>query len=404
MPGSETPEHHDASLDEVGSWIICCRQLGDGSSKHPESTDSKGGEQAVLGTEQGVYGAGGSSHVICEPANGQPFQAGRLNGSLGRFEQRDGGRLVVVPRPSHLDIISQHCYVTMYRNTASGKDGNVMEMQTVPAAGLETGQGHSATTTLAGLAADDYGLSDDRAPLVLLHGLTFDRSLWRPSLAELSRIDPGRRVLVLDLPGHGASPGWPSYDVQSLAHGVHRAAEEAGLQSPVVVGHSIAGIVATAYAAQYPARGIINVDQPLQVAPFADLVHSLAGKLRGPAFPAIWQMFAASMHTELLPEAAQELLRSSSQPRQDLVLAYWRELLERPVSELADLAAAALETVRSAGVPYLIVAGAELEPEYEKWLSQTLPQAAVTVWPGSGHFPHLAHPSRFAECLAATAG
>jgi Predicted hydrolases or acyltransferases (alpha/beta hydrolase superfamily) len=60
---------------------------------------------------------------------------------------------------------------------------------------------------LAGLAADDYGLSDDRAPLVLLHGLTFDRSLWRPSLAELSRIDPGRRVLALDLPGHGASPG-----------------------------------------------------------------------------------------------------------------------------------------------------------------------------------------------------
>ena len=116
-----------------------------------------------------------------------------------------------------------------------------MEMETVPAAGLGTAQGHSATRTLAGLAADDYGLSDDRAPLVLLHGLTFDRSLWRPSLAELYRIDPGRRVLALDLPGHGASPGWPSYDVQSLARGVHRAAEEAGLQSPVVVGHSICG-------------------------------------------------------------------------------------------------------------------------------------------------------------------
>jgi pimeloyl-ACP methyl ester carboxylesterase len=135
-----------------------------------------------------------------------------------------------------------------------------MEMQTVPAAGLETGQGHTATRTLAGLAADDYGHPDDRAPLVLLHGLTFDRSLWRPSLAELSRIDPGRRVLALDLPGHGASPGWPSYDVQSLAHGVHRAVDKAGLQSPVVVGHP-RGVIATAYAAQYPTRGIINVDQ-----------------------------------------------------------------------------------------------------------------------------------------------
>ncbi len=278
-----------------------------------------------------------------------------------------------------------------------------MGMQAVPAPTLETGQGHSATTTLAGLAADDYGRSDDRAPLVLLHGLTFDRSLWRPALAELSRIDPGRRVLALDLPGHGASPGWPSYDVHSLARGVRRAVGEAGLQSPVVVGHSIAAIVATAYAAQYPTRGVINVDQSLQVAPFADLVRSLAGQLRGPAFPAIWQMFAASMHVELLPEAAQELLRSSSQPRQDLVLAYWRELLERPVSELADLAAAALETVRGTGVPYLVVAGADLAPDYEKWLTKMLPQAVVAVWPASGHFPHLAHPLRFAECLAATA-
>jgi pimeloyl-ACP methyl ester carboxylesterase len=163
------------------------------------------------------------------------------------------------------------------------------------------------------------------------------------------------------------------------------------------------GVIATAYAAQYPTRGIINVDQPLQVAPFAGMVQSLADKLRGPAFPAIWQMFAASMHIELLPEAAQELLRSSCQPRQDLVLAYWRELLDRPVNELADLAAATLEAVRGTGVPYLVVAGADLEPEYEKWLSKMLPQAAVTVWPASGHFPHLAHPGRFAECLAATA-
>ena len=94
-------------------------------------------------------------------------------------------------------------------------------------------------------------------------------------------------------------------------------------------------------------------------------------------------------------------MRSSCQPRQDLVLAYWREL-DRPVNELADLAAATLEAVRGAGCR-TVVAGADLEPEYEKWLSEMLPQAAVTVWPASGHFPHLAHPRRFAECLAATA-
>src|SRR5260221_4821770 len=156
------------------------------------------------------------------------------------------------------------------------------------------GRGRAVIRTLAGLAADGSDKADPGPPLVLLHGLTFDRSLWRPSLDELQRIDPGRRVLALDLPGHGASHGWPSYDVASVASGVHRAVEEAQLQSPVVVGHSIGGVIATVYAAQYPTRGVINVDQPLQVGPFAGLVQSLAGQLRGPAFPAVWQIGRAS--------------------------------------------------------------------------------------------------------------
>jgi pimeloyl-ACP methyl ester carboxylesterase len=263
-----------------------------------------------------------------------------------------------------------------------------------------SGQRQAETRTLAGLAADDWGESDARPPLVLLHGLTFDRSMWRPALDELQRIDPGRRVLALDLPGHGASQGWPSYDVESVARGVHRALDAAQLQSPVVVGHSMAGVIATVYAARYPTRGVINVDQPLQVAPFAGLVRSLADKLRGPAFPAVWQMFEASMHIERLPAAGQELVRSSSQPRQDLVLAYWREVLDRPASELADMAGVALAALRVAGVPYLLVAGEDLESDYREWLTEMLPHVTVTVWPGSGHFPHIAHPGRFAACLA----
>jgi len=252
------------------------------------------------------------------------------------------------------------------------------------------------------LAADDSGSPDRRTPLVLLHGLTFDRTLWKPALAELRRIDPGRRVLALDLPGHGESPGWPSYDIESVADGVHRAVEQTQLQSPVVVGHSISAVIATVYAARYPTRGVVNVDQSLQVAPFAGLVRSLADKLRGPDFPAVWEMFAASMQIEQLSENAQRLVRSTCQPRQELVLGYWRELLDRPIDELADLAAAALTAVQAAGVPYLVVAGNALEPGYQQWLTEMLPQVKITVWPGSGHFPHLAHPDRFAECLAAT--
>jgi pimeloyl-ACP methyl ester carboxylesterase len=254
-----------------------------------------------------------------------------------------------------------------------------------------------ALPALAGAAS---GSPDRRPPLVLLHGLTFDRSLWNPVLAELDRVDPGRRVLALDLPGHGESPGWPFYDIESVADGVHRAVEQAQLESPVVVGHSISAVIATLYAARHPSRGVVNVDQSLQVSPFARLVRSLADKLRGPDFPAVWEMFATSMQIERLPESAQALVRSTTRPRQELVLGYWQQLLDRPIDEIVDLAAGALTALRDARVPYLVVAGDPLEPDYQQWLSETLPQVEVDAWAGSGHFPQLAHTERFAERLA----
>ena len=177
---------------------------------------------------------------------------------------------------------------------------------------------------------------------------------------------------------------------------------QAGLEEPVIVGHSVAAIIATVYAGQFPTRGVVNVDQPLQTAAFAGFLQSIADQLRGPAFPAIWEQFAASMHIEMLPASAQRLVRSTSNPDQDLVLGYWREVLERPVSELAELTSAGMAALRAHAVPYLIVAGGDLEPDYRQWLGEELPQAVITVLPGSGHFPHLAHPDRFAECLAAT--
>ena len=256
---------------------------------------------------------------------------------------------------------------------------------------------------LAGLAADDYGESDDRRPLVLLHGLTFDRSMWRPALDELRRIDPGRRALALDLPDHGESAPLPSYAMEEVVDVVHQAVEEAQLESPVIVGHSVSGIIATIYATRHTTSGVVNVDQTLQTAQFGEFARSIEDKLRGPEFPAVWEMFLASMHIELLPPSAQELVRSTCDPRQDLVLGYWNEILKRPAAELAAATETGHAVLRAAGRPYLIVAGDEPEPDYRRWLNDTLPQATFIAWPGSGHFPHLAHPDLFAECLATTA-
>src|SRR5260370_16895609 len=87
-------------------------------------------------------------------------------------------------------------------------------------------------TLFADLAGELHGEPDHGTPLVLLHGLTFDRTMWRPALAELAELDPGRQVLTLDLPGHGGAPAWPSYDLKSAPRPAYRGVREPGLPPP----------------------------------------------------------------------------------------------------------------------------------------------------------------------------
>lgn len=264
----------------------------------------------------------------------------------------------------------------------------------------DDGFGRHAYRLLAALAADDTGHSDQRPPLLLLHGLTFDRQMWRPALKLLDDIDPRRRAVALDLPGHGDSPSSSSYGIEDVVGAVHAAVQAAGLERPVVVGHSLGAILATVYAARFPTRGVVNVDQPLDTGAFAELVRSMADQLRGPEFPSVWNMFASSFHTELLPPSAAELVRTTSKPRQAVVLGYWHDVLARPPAELARWTESTLAGLQTTGVPYDVVAGAEPDVAYRTWLARSLPQARMTIWPGSGHFPHLAHPDWFAQILA----
>ena len=253
--------------------------------------------------------------------------------------------------------------------------------------------------TETALAADRHGTTDGRTPLVFLHGLSYDRRQWAPTLDALARIDPGRPALTLDLPGHGQSPGRDSYRSDQVIALVHRAIEDAGLSAPIVVGHSLGAVLATGYAATYPVRGVVNVDQPLLVAPFAGLLHQLEPVLRSPDYQQIWDRFVAGMHVELLPPAAQHLVRTATTPRQDLLLGYWDELLTTPTADLTERFRHELETIRGSGIPYHYVCGAEPDPQYRRWLEAALPDVTITVLPDSGHFPHLADPAGLAELL-----
>jgi pimeloyl-ACP methyl ester carboxylesterase len=260
------------------------------------------------------------------------------------------------------------------------------------------------SASYAGLVADDLGRSDARPPLVLLHGLTFDRTMWRSALAELTILDPGRRAIALDLPGHGDSPDSPRYALDEIVERVHAEILEAGLEEPVVVGHSASAATATVYAATHPTRGVIAVEGTIRVGAFAGMAQALEPMLRGPGFADAWARIAGGAFRldEVEPDV-RDFVIATSRPRQEIVVGYWQDLFERTPGELDAMVLGGAAAIRAAGIPYVAVLGADPSPEEVAWSDANLPDGRILIWPGSGHFPHLAHPRRFAGLLAETA-
>ncbi len=258
--------------------------------------------------------------------------------------------------------------------------------------------------SFAGLAADDLGQSDDRPPLVLLHGLTFDRRMWRRALAELEALDPARRVLSLDLPAHGESPDRPPYGMDAIVDLVHAAISEARLDDPILVGHSYSAGMVAMYAARYPSRGVVAVEGTLRVAAFAGMAQAMEPLLRGPGFIDAWSRITDSEFRleEVTPEV-RDFVIATSKPRQEVVLGYWQDLFGRTSEELSRWVVRATAAVLESGVPFVAVSGRDPSPAELTWLAEHLPESRTLVWPGSGHFPPIAHPRRFAELLAETA-
>src|SRR5262249_27049568 len=225
-------------------------------------------------------------------------------------------------------------------------------------------------TRFAGLAADSSGVDDSRAPLVLLHGLTFDRTTWRTVLHELDAVDPGRRTVAVDLPDHGESAPLPAHDLEEVAAAVHAAVEAAGLTRPVLVGHSISGVISSIYAALYPTAGVVAVDVSLRVRPFAESLAPQASLVRGTGYRQVWSQVEATMHAERLAPEAQDIVRATSRPSQEQFVSYQRELFDVPVAELEGRAHVILAVLRANGVRYELIAGDSIGPDDERWLRE----------------------------------
>ena len=89
----------------------------------------------------------------------------------------------------------------------------------------------------------------EQTPLVFLHGIGGAARAWR---GQLEVFGDRYRALAWDMPGYGGSTPLITVSIATLADALQEFLVEAGATSPVLIGHSIGGMIVQQWLVKHP--------------------------------------------------------------------------------------------------------------------------------------------------------
>ncbi|HEY6866190.1 MAG TPA: alpha/beta hydrolase [Candidatus Eisenbacteria bacterium] len=228
--------------------------------------------------------------------------------------------------------------------------------------------------------------------IVLVHGLGSSAAHWLPVARELGR---DHRIVLIDLPGHGASEMPQHLTLERAAQALDLAlASEAPVPS-VLVGHSVGGLVAALEALDHPerVRGLVLVETALK--------PQIVGAERDTLLAALDHDYDALMRSVYLSfgrDSAQGMALYDEVARLDpAMMKAWVRL-----AVTTDLSARG----RAFTVPMLVILSARSWPDDESWSTAAaalgytdVPRLEHARIEDSGHFVMLDHPPEVARLI-----
>ncbi len=237
-------------------------------------------------------------------------------------------------------------------------------------------------------------------PVVLLHAFPLSAAMWLPQREALA---DGYRIITPDLRGFGgfaARRDDPSLD--AMADDVAALLDAKGIERAVIGGLSMGGYVTMAFLRRHGDRVSAIV-----------LADTRAGA-DGEAAAANRERIASAVLTEegagvLVSDVLPTLVGDTTKQRRGMVFGRVKALVESAPPAAVAWAQRAMasrpdsfETLRAAGVPALVVVGAEdalTSIAEAEAMVEALPDAKLVVVPAAGHLSAVEAPEEFTAAV-----
>jgi pimeloyl-ACP methyl ester carboxylesterase len=257
-----------------------------------------------------------------------------------------------------------------------------------------------------------YVMQGSGPDLVLIHGAS--GSLRDFSFALIDRLAQDYRVIAIDRPGLGHSDPLPDASLAAQARVIKRAAAQLGAANPIVLGQSYGGAVALAWALEGGPRALVLVSSPSLPWPGElDLWYRLTSTPVGRAL--VVPLASAFVPQSYVLSATDAVFAPDPVPAGYDTWIGTELTLRRATlaSNVAQVNALRAELVMmeprypGLGLQIELIHGDAdtIVPLniHSGPLARLLPNASLTILPGTGHMPHHSHPDAVLAALARAA-
>jgi pimeloyl-ACP methyl ester carboxylesterase len=234
-------------------------------------------------------------------------------------------------------------------------------------------------------------------PLVFIHGWMGDHAALLPQITHFART---RRVVAINLRGHGDSDApQQDYTIEGFADDIAWQCNQLGLYRPLVVGHSLGGMIALELAGRYPdlPSGVVMIDTIIFPPPeAAEMAQQMADQISGPDYFGTARNSALDLFMDYVDLAdpmrkdrlMDQICAAHRKTPQHVAVSAILNLLNGYDSAPAAQACTAPVAYLSAAVPLI-----EMARDLDR-LRALCPQLIVAKTLGAGHFSPLEVPDQ----------